>query len=107
MPDKKINVDGLIEDYLRLVHAGDLGHEGICELLNINPDWMKTILASPINAQFIGEKLKEFGLTFSDTLALADSYFQKGFSDEEIAWFLNIPLEQVRFRRRWKEKGYV
>lgn len=104
---KEIDTYQLITDYLRLVHAGDLGHEGICEILKIDPSWMQTILASPVNASFIGEKLKEFGLRFSDTLVLADSYFEKGFSDEEIAWFLHIPLEQVRFRRRWKEKGYV
>lgn len=107
MDNNEINVDALIDDYLRLVHAGDLGHEGICELLKIDPAWMKTILVSPINASYIGAKLHEYGLRFSDTLALVDSYFSKGFTDEEIAWFLHLPVEQVKYRRRWKEKGYV
>jgi len=102
-----LNKETIIVDYLRLVQAGDLTHEEICELLKVDPKAMRLLLSTTPAQTLMKKKLSEFKMTFSDRWHTVDQYLEKGFSDDEIASFLNFPVDQIHFRRKFIADGII
>ena len=96
-----------IDDYLRLAQQKDLGFEEICEIIQVPAETMKTILSSVKYVTYINEKAKEFKMTVVDEWHTVDKYISDGFSDENIANLLNIPVRQIEMRRHFLQKHLI
>lgn len=97
----------LINEFLSLACCRELGFMEICSIMQVQPAAMKTILSLAQNKQYIKEKSKEIGLTIEDEWHIVDQYIKDGFTDDHIAFFLDLPIRQVAFRRHFLEKKLI
>ena len=97
-----------IDDYLRLVQQNELGFNEICEIIQVQPEKMRLLLCSPKYTQYIKEKAMEFKMTAVEQWHTIDKYIKEdGFDDEFIAYLLNMPIQQIAFRRHFLTKHLI
>lgn len=97
-----------IEDYLRLLQTGDLSFDEICPLIQVDSNYLKSLLCNPKYKSFVTETAQAFQMTYKDIWNRVDHYLRQGvFSDEEIAYFLNVPFNQVCLRKRFLAKRLI
>lgn len=96
-----------ITDYLRLVQIGELNFSEICSYIQVDQLRMRRLLEDLRYKDFIVNTAKQLHMTLNDIWHRVDLYISQGFTDDEIACFVNLPLAQIEFRRRFLLKHLI